>query len=154
MRTMFFSPAVADIILPQDSTPLGIQTEMYEPPTTHVGRNTNSLSREAVGRSLLILNLQDNKQVFMVGGSVPASDRYNPANSSGSGFDEAGVHHLNYSYDGIGTITEYLGDDSSSVHTGEAGNPDLLVKHYRGILGECVDINRIGQSLPPSQVFI
>ena len=141
-------PDLAEILLPQTAMLLGVRTELYQSQTLRAGREVAPDSYPIDDRSLIILTLQEDKQVFVVGGKVNPAERFDITRSLGGGVDPREKDRTIYAYDGEQSITEYLQDGSTHTYTGEHGDPEMLLYHIRYRLGECVGLESVG--LDPS----
>ncbi len=142
------SPDLAEVLLPQTTTLLGIQTELYQCPELRTAREVAPDSYPVDDRNLIILTLQQDKQVFLVGGKVKPAEPFDITRSLGGGIDSRDSNRLAYAYDGKQSITEYSQDGSVYTYTDEYGDPEILLSHIRDRLGECVDLESAG--LDPS----
>jgi hypothetical protein len=143
MRTTM-EPDLTETFLPEGTTLLGVRTELYQSPTLDAGRSAMPGQYPPDDRNLIILTLQDNKQVFFVGGRISPTDQFDIDSSLGGGVDPREIHRVVYAYDGDQTIEEHLPDGSVNRYEGQYGDPEMLLSHIRHRLGTCIAIETVG----------
>lgn len=123
-------------VLPPDCTLTSIRTEVYQSRELQAAHAALPDTYDEFDRSLIILGLQDRRQVFLLSGRVRPDDRFDFEQSIGGGVDQRKLRPTVYAYDGVGTITEYMPDEPEPyIYTGEAGDPKLLLASIRPRLG-------------------
>jgi hypothetical protein len=137
-------PDLTGKLLPEGTTLLGVRTELYQSPTLGAGRDVMPGQYPPDDRNLIILTLQDDKQVFFVGGRISPTDQFDIDSSLGGGVDPREIHRVAYAYDGGQTIVEHLPDGSTNRYEGMYGDPEMLLSHIRGRLGACIAVESAG----------
>jgi len=140
-------PDLTAILLPGETALLGVRTELYQSPALRAGRDVMPDHYPASDRSLILLTLQNDRQVFLVGGRIDPTDPFDIDNALGGGTDSRGSIRIAYAYDGVQTITEHMQDGSTNRYSGQYGNPETLLSHIRHGLGERVAVESMGVGL-------
>jgi len=136
---------LAEIVLPEGCALIGAQTEIYQSPALRAALDAAPGQYPSDDRSLIILSLQQDRQVFLISGSTTPTDKFDISRALGGGVDLREAKNTVYTYDGINTITEYLDDGRIDTYTGEHGDPEILLGYIRESLGTCIAIETFGE---------
>lgn len=136
-------PDIANEILPEGSILASVQTELYQSPELQAAHAALPGQYSASDRNLIILGLQDRRQVFLVGGKVKPRDPFDFEHTIGGGVDQRGIDRVIYVYDGVSSIKEYT-QNSVRIYTGEQADPDFLLAYLRSTLGMLIATESLG----------